>query len=1024
MGIVGRQSKGDMGAAAVARAGMPKGGRSRLAFLRLDRLRPDSIRLRRLRLDRAHVAALLILAVVFVLYHHRIASWLIDGDEEGYLYAAWRISLGQLPYRDFVTPQLPAFLFPGALLIALFGRTTAVLRTWSVLLTLTAGGATYLTGRRLFGPAAGLAAMAVLLVLADVFIVARAFRPEATMLAMGAIAMYLFVRADTRSAGSSSPDRPEDVQDRSESDQPESDQPESDQPESDERESDQPDSSPIHSDRRGYALASVFFGLAFLAKLFGVLPWAGTVAYVIAGAMTGARERSRLLGDLIALGLPGVLVVAGVMGGFVMISPDTTNDVLFHHLRQGAALSHWEVFKKGLGYYWDALNWHAPLVALMPAGLLAIRRLAPRHGWVVAWQLPTVLVFLVLSRQLWARHLVYLLPSISLIFGAAIAWAIRQPTSDRRVTFLFVAGMVAAIALPQVLDDSDEYAREEIGTARLGQMVAAVVPPEAEIVADYPGIAYYGGRTTTKTAAGLSEGAAESGQITGAKLLEEMAAADVHMVLLDNISQNGQLKDMTDYDAFQANVDAHYRLLGKFYRWYQQLSVYERDDQPGLGVDFGWTELRAARLGGDRVEAGGALPIDLVWVTKDKIDTRYTAFLHLVGPDGRTWAQGDGLLDNSLYRSTEEWEAHEVVATPLALKVEAGTPPGRYRLELGLYDRNTGKRLDWRVADGRTGDSYDVGEVLVTVPARVPNANALGFGGQSLPFFASSTTYPFRLLGSQAPLEMQAGSAVEVLTSWEVRQAPGPGAQRTMRLSMRGPGNTAPSAFAQPAVTVAEIAAPGGPDWPASAWRAGEILTVRSSATVDPMAKAGKYWLTGNWLDAAGQPLGPEVNLDLVEVHALPPMMTQLPPILRPLDGRLGEGIQLLGSDLPLTATVTAGTALEFTLYWRAQQVQPKPYTVLVHVVDGAGKVAAQADGPPADGARPVTSWRPGEVIADRRRVMLPAGMAEGEYAVLVGLYDAADPTYARLRAVVGGKVVDDGRVAVGMVSAKSDNGH
>src|SRR5512136_2822752 len=70
------------------------------------------------------------------LYFWRLDAWLINDDEGSYLYAAWRISLGQLPYRDFLTPQLPAFLLPGGLLMHFLGPSAWGARGLAVALTL------------------------------------------------------------------------------------------------------------------------------------------------------------------------------------------------------------------------------------------------------------------------------------------------------------------------------------------------------------------------------------------------------------------------------------------------------------------------------------------------------------------------------------------------------------------------------------------------------------------------------------------------------------------------------------------------------------------------------------------------------------------------------------------------------------------------------------------------------------------------------------------------------------------------
>ncbi len=156
-----------------------------------------------------------------------------------------------------------------------------------------------------------------------------------------------------------------------------------------------------------------------------------------------------------------------------------------------------------------------------------------------------------------------------------------------------------------------------------------------------------------------------------------------------------------------------------------------------------------------------------------------------------------------------------------------------------------------------------------------------------------------------------------------------------------------------------------------------------------------------------------------IQVSSLGPIRTTVPPISSPLTARFASSADLLGSNLP--AAADPGAELAFDLYWRSTELVAKPYTVLVHLVDADGNVVAQGDGKPA---RPTTSWRPGEVIADARSVSLPADLAPGEYAVLVGLYDAADPAYPRLPVMVDGAPRGDGRVPLGRVQiGENENG-
>lgn len=109
--------------------------------------------------------------------------------------------------------------------------------------------------------------------------------------------------------------------------------------------------------------------------------------------------------------------------------------------------------------------------------------------------------------------------------------------------------------------------------------------------------------------------------------------------------------------------------------------------------------------------------------------------------------------------------------------------------------------------------------------------------------------------------------------------------------------------------------------------------------------------------------------------------------------------VTLLGYDLQLPGT--ADQALTVTLHWQADQPIALSYKVFVHLDDAAGQVATQRDDYPLQGARPTTSWLPGEEIADRYQVPMPAGIPPGRYTLAVGLYDPV--TGARLSPVEDG---------------------
>jgi hypothetical protein len=110
---------------------------------------------------------------------------------------------------------------------------------------------------------------------------------------------------------------------------------------------------------------------------------------------------------------------------------------------------------------------------------------------------------------------------------------------------------------------------------------------------------------------------------------------------------------------------------------------------------------------------------------------------------------------------------------------------------------------------------------------------------------------------------------------------------------------------------------------------------------------------------------------------------------------RLGDAVQLVGHAVTIRQPAAGARAgqpmLEATLYWQARAALSADYTVFVHVLDDAGTVIAQEDGPPVRGLYPTSAWRPGQIIADDRRIPLPAGRGLDRLRGAVGLYTLAD---------------------------------
>ena len=106
---------------------------------------------------------------------------------------------------------------------------------------------------------------------------------------------------------------------------------------------------------------------------------------------------------------------------------------------------------------------------------------------------------------------------------------------------------------------------------------------------------------------------------------------------------------------------------------------------------------------------------------------------------------------------------------------------------------------------------------------------------------------------------------------------------------------------------------------------------------------------------------------------------------------------------------------LTVDLYWQSEGRPTGNYGVFVHVGPPGKPPLAQASGGPANWARPVASWRPGEIILDSHRIQLPAGLETEGLPIMAGMYDPAQPVL-RLPWTIAGEIIPDGGLTLGSV--------
>ncbi|MCL4543503.1 MAG: glycosyltransferase family 39 protein [Chloroflexi bacterium] len=124
----------------------------------------------------------------------------------------------------------------------------------------------------------------------------------------------------------------------------------------------------------------------------------------------------------------------------------------------------------------------------------------------------------------------------------------------------------------------------------------------------------------------------------------------------------------------------------------------------------GLLSLRGVDIASPHVSPGSTLTVTLVWQDESEMSVDYKVFVHLLDPSGQIVAQNDSMPVSDT-RPTRGWLTGEVVVDTHAIPIPRTLAPGTYRVEVGVYDPNTGKRL--LLADPQGSDHIDLPSAIV-----------------------------------------------------------------------------------------------------------------------------------------------------------------------------------------------------------------------------------------------------------------------------------------------------------------------
>jgi len=131
-------------------------------------------------------------------------------------------------------------------------------------------------------------------------------------------------------------------------------------------------------------------------------------------------------------------------------------------------------------------------------------------------------------------------------------------------------------------------------------------------------------------------------------------------------------------------------------------------------------------LNGDALQPGDRVRLSLRWQGLTPMSNSYSVFVHLVDANSSLWAQNDGAPLAGLYPTTH-WIPGEIVPDTREIGLPADIPPGRYRLELGVYQPEDLEHLAVTDEEGN-----HLGDRVVLDYVQVREATAEPFSPQHL----------------------------------------------------------------------------------------------------------------------------------------------------------------------------------------------------------------------------------------------------------------------------------------------------
>ncbi len=421
----------------------------------------------------------------------------------------------------------------------------------------------------------------------------------------------------------------------------------------------------------------------------------------------------------------------------------------------------------------------------------------------------------------------------------------RSIPVGKLLSYLWLAMAIALVSIPTGVTLAAYYFDPAVARDNyraIAAYISAVAGPDDAIILNAPGQRevfeyYYQGSLPVY---GLPEQRPPDEAATLARV-KEIAGQHPHLYTLywatEESDPNQLIESWLDTHAYKAED-----LWQGNTRFVIYATQQPTDDWPLQTSDalFGdQIRLASYALSSQEITSGDVLQLQLTWQAEQQPDADYTVFVQLLDARDQVVAQRDAPPGD---RPTSEWQPGETIADNHGVLAPHGTAPGDYRLILGMYNPETGERL-------QTGeqDYIDLGTVRVNRPGtplpvealRMQNAKPFTFGEITL---LGHDRYK-RGFSFNPSEPLRANDLLHLTWYWQANSQPTAAWWFTARLVSGA--DTEVAAVSGPLVS--EL-------YPTLSWQAGEIVRGEHDMQIPDYVEPGRYQLqlflhTGNPAD-------------------------------------------------------------------------------------------------------------------------------------------------------------------------------